>query len=88
MAARDMRGAIQGSPSILETNKVLKNTYLLLSATLAFSALMASICVDGSGYVCIATNSEFDVGPGRYLSGDWFAWIWHRADCRSIPIVG
>ena len=45
MAARDMRGAIQGSPSILETNKVLKNTYLLLSATLAFSALMASIAM-------------------------------------------
>ena len=56
MAAKDMRGAIQGSPSILETNKVLKNTYLLLSATLAFSALMASIAMTmrvGSGAVFI-----------------------------------
>ena len=29
--------------SALEANKVLKNTYLLLSATLAFSALMAMV---------------------------------------------
>ena len=28
----------------LATNKVLRNTYLLLSATLAFSAVMAGVC--------------------------------------------
>ncbi len=31
------------SPVVLETNKVLKNTYLLLSATLGFSALTAML---------------------------------------------
>ncbi|MBA1443381.1 MAG: Bax inhibitor-1/YccA family protein [Chromatiales bacterium] len=29
--------------SVLETNKVLKNTYMLLSATLVFSAIMAAV---------------------------------------------
>jgi modulator of FtsH protease len=33
----------QARPSALETNKVLKNTYMLLSATLAFSAVMAML---------------------------------------------
>jgi len=31
--------------SIISTNKVLKNTYLLLSATLAFSAIMAMVAI-------------------------------------------
>ena len=31
--------------SALATNKVLKNTYLLLSATLIFSAMMAAVSV-------------------------------------------
>jgi modulator of FtsH protease len=35
--------AIRGS--VLETNKVLKNTYLLLSATLIFSAVMAAVAM-------------------------------------------
>ena len=61
MVARDMRGTIQGSPSILETNKVLKNTYLLLSATLAFSALMASIAMTmrvgtGAYFMCLIAS--------------------------------
>ena len=32
-----------GRESALTTNKVLRNTYLLLGATLAFSALMAGV---------------------------------------------
>ena len=40
--ARRTQAAVIAAPaSALETNKVLKNTYLLLSATLAFSALTA-----------------------------------------------
>lgn len=37
--------AVAASPaeSVLSTNRVLKNTYMLLSATLAFSALMAGV---------------------------------------------
>jgi modulator of FtsH protease len=39
--AIDMRSISAAELSILETNKVLKNTYMLLSATLGFSALTA-----------------------------------------------
>ena len=39
--AIDMRSVSAAQLSVLETNKVLKNTYLLLSATLGFSALTA-----------------------------------------------
>ena len=38
-----MHQASVASLSTLETNKVLKNTYLLLSATLGFSAVMAAV---------------------------------------------
>ena len=38
-----MHQASVASLSTLETNKVLKNTYLLLSATLGFSAIMAGL---------------------------------------------
>ncbi len=33
------------APSVLETNKVLRNTYLLLSMTLIFSAVMAGVAM-------------------------------------------
>jgi modulator of FtsH protease len=36
-------GRVETRESALATNKVLRNTYLLLSATLAFSALMAGV---------------------------------------------
>lgn len=39
------RTLTRSQDSILETNKVLKNTYMLLSATLAFSALMAGVSI-------------------------------------------
>jgi modulator of FtsH protease len=51
---RRIEGGPQGSPtmytdvvrqSALATNKVLRNTYLLLSATLIFSAIMAAVSV-------------------------------------------
>lgn len=38
---RPQAAVITGAPSALATNKVLKNTYLLLAATLAFSAVTA-----------------------------------------------
>ncbi len=34
---------LSGAQSAISTNKVLKNTYMLLSATLAFSALTAMV---------------------------------------------
>ena len=43
MEQRSIHQASVASLSTLETNKVLKNTYLLLSATLGFSAVMAAL---------------------------------------------
>ena len=58
MASRDFRTASVASLSAMETNKVLKNTYLLLSATLGFSAVMA-----------VLSMSMFDAGSagGVYM---------------------
>ena len=36
-------GRVESGQSVLATHKVLRNTYLLLSATLAFSALVAGL---------------------------------------------
>ena len=55
MEQRSMHQASVGSLSTLETNKVLKNTYMLLSATLGFSAIMAGLSmvmgVPGGAYI-------------------------------------
>ncbi|NCF44015.1 MAG: BAX inhibitor (BI)-1/YccA family protein [Proteobacteria bacterium] len=50
-----MHRASVASLSTLETNKVLKNTYMLLAATLGFSALMAGLAM------------ALNVGIGAYL---------------------
>jgi len=56
----------RSAESVLATNKVLRNTYSLLSMTLLFSALMAAV----SMYV--------ETGPGTYLLsvGGAFLLIW------------
>ncbi len=42
----------EARPSVLETNKVLRNTYMLLALTLAFSAAMAAVTTAiGIGFV-------------------------------------
>jgi modulator of FtsH protease len=43
--ANQSYSVVRGAGRAVESNKVLKNTYLLLSATLAFSALMAGVSV-------------------------------------------
>lgn len=46
MANEQFNGAVTApQASVLATNKVLKNTYMLLAATLAFAAVMASAAV-------------------------------------------
>jgi modulator of FtsH protease len=61
MEQRSMNQASVASLSALETNKVLKNTYLLLSATLGFSALMAVIAMalnvsTGAYLICVIAS--------------------------------
>ena len=56
-----MNQASVASLSALETNKVLKNTYLLLSATLGFSALMAVLAMalnvsTGAYFICVIAS--------------------------------
>lgn len=46
MSQIDVLNASQARGSVVAVNKVLKNTYLLLSLTLAFSALMAFVSAD------------------------------------------
>ena len=58
MEQRSMHQASVASLSTLETNKVLKNTYLLLSATLGFSAIMAGLSMvmgvpQGAYIICL-----------------------------------
>jgi modulator of FtsH protease len=43
--ANQSYSVVRGAGRTVESNKVLKNTYLLLSATLAFSALMAGLSI-------------------------------------------
>ncbi|WP_367605573.1 Bax inhibitor-1/YccA family protein [Legionella sp. W05-934-2] len=45
MNRNDFNAVVRQQPSVLATNKVLKNTYLLLGATFCFSALMAFVAM-------------------------------------------
>ena len=61
MEQRSMHRASVASLSTLETNKVLKNTYLLLSATLGFSAIMAGLSMvmgvpSGAYIICVLAS--------------------------------
>ena len=61
MASRDFRTASVAGLSAIETNKVLKNTYLLLSATLGFSAVMAALSMSmglpfGTYFICLIAS--------------------------------
>lgn len=56
-----MRPASVAGLSTLETNKVLKNTYLLLAATLGFSAVMAGLAIamnvpTGAYLICVIAS--------------------------------
>ena len=56
-----MHRASVASLSTLETNKVLKNTYMLLAATLGFSALMAGVAMalnvpTGAYLICVIAS--------------------------------
>jgi len=61
MEQRTMRPASVAGLSTLETNKVLKNTYLLLAVTLGFSAVMAGLAIamnvpTGAYLICVIAS--------------------------------
>ena len=73
--------ATQLEASIIETNKVLRNTYMLLGMTLAFSALTAS--------VSMAINLPYSIGLVLSLVGFGLLFVVHRmADsAKGLPAI-
>ncbi len=68
--------------SILSTNKVLKNTYLLLSMTLFFSAVMS--------VVGVVTNASFIAGLGATIVAIvlvWFVIPRYRNSVAALPLT-
>lgn len=73
--------AAQLEASIIETNKVLRNTYMLLGMTLAFSALTAG--------VSMAINLPYSMGLVLSLVGFGLLFVVHRmADsAKGLPAI-
>ena len=82
MSDRNMGStAAQLEASIIETNKVLRNTYMLLGMTLAFSALTAGISM--------AINLPYSMGLVLSLVGFGLLFVVHRmADsAKGLPAI-
>ena len=83
MSDRNMSStaARQLEASIIETNKVLRNTYMLLGMTLAFSAMTAG--------VSMAINLPFSMGVVLSLVGFGLLFVVHRmADsAKGLPAI-
>lgn len=82
MSDRNMAStAARLEASIIETNKVLRNTYMLLGMTLAFSALTAG--------VSMAINLPYSMGLVLSLVGFGLLFVVHRmADsAKGLPAI-
>ena len=83
MSDRNMSSAAarQLEASIIETNKVLRNTYMLLGMTLAFSAMTAG--------VSMAINLPYSMGLVLSLVGFGLLFVVHRmADsAKGLPAI-
>ncbi len=72
----------RSSESILQTNKLIKNTYMLLSMTLIFSGV--------SAYLSIAMNASHGIALGASLVGIgllWFALPRTQNSAAGIPVI-
>ena len=68
--------------SILQTNKLIKNTYMLLSMTLIFSGIMA--------FLSIAMNASFGIAFGATIVGIvmlWFVLPRTQNSSAGIPVI-
>ena len=68
--------------SILQTNKLIKNTYMLLSMTLIFSGVLA--------YLSIAMNASYGIAFAATLIGIgllWFALPRTQNSAAGIPVI-
>ena len=72
----------RSSESILQTNKLIRNTYMLLSMTLVFSGVLA--------YLGMALNLSFGMALGASLVGIgllWFALPRTQNSAAGIPVL-
>lgn len=72
----------QSAMSVLETNKVLRNTYMMLAATLVFSA----VCAMGS----MALNLGFGAALGMSIAAlviVWFVFPRVENSAKGLPVV-
>jgi modulator of FtsH protease len=72
----------RSTESILQTNKLIKNTYMLLSMTLIFSGVLA--------YLSIAMNSSHGIAFAATLIGIgllWFALPRTQNSAAGIPVI-
>ena len=72
----------RSSESILQTNKLIKNTYMLLSMTLIFSGVLA--------YLSIAMNASHGIAFAATLIGIgllWFALPRTQNSAAGIPVI-
>ena len=78
-----MNTAVTRAPeAILQTNKLIKNTYMLLSMTLIFSGVMA--------FVSIAIQASFGIAFAATLIGIgllWFALPRTQNSSAGIPVI-
>ncbi len=68
--------------AILQTNKLIKNTYMLLSMTLIFSGVMA--------FLSIAMNASFGIAFGATIVGIvmlWFVLPKTQNSAAGVPVI-
>jgi modulator of FtsH protease len=72
----------RSSEAILQTNKLIRNTYMLLSMTLIFSGVMA--------FISVAMNASFGIAFAATLIGIgmlWFALPRTQNSSAGIPVI-
>ncbi len=78
-----MNSAVTRAPeAILQTNKLIKNTYMLLSMTLIFSGVMA--------FVSVLMQASFGIAFAATLVGIgllWFALPRTQNSSAGIPVI-
>ena len=78
-----MNTAVTRPPeAILQTNKLIKNTYMLLSMTLIFSGVMA--------FLSIAMNASFGIAFGATIVGIvmlWFVLPKTQNSAAGVPVI-
>ena len=78
-----MNSAVTRPPeAILQTNKLIKNTYMLLSMTLIFSGVMA--------FLSIAMNASFGIAFGATIVGIvmlWFVLPKTQNSAAGVPVI-